>query len=63
MKTNHPLPPAVFAFGKDLLTLSIKWPLGGAAQGIVGVTRFFFQNEEIFVQLDNLDKLERVTHA
>ena len=24
---------------------------------------FFFQNEEIFVQLDRLDKLDRITHA
>ena len=26
-------------------------------------TIFFFQNKEIFVQLDKLDKLDRITHA
>ena len=25
--------------------------------------KLFFQNEEIFIQLDELDKLERITHA
>ena len=24
---------------------------------------YFFQNEEIFVQLDELDELDRITHA
>ena len=26
------------------------------------LSSFFFQNEEIFVQLDELDKLDRITH-
>ena len=32
--------------------------LNGAFKNLV-----FFQNEEIFVQLDELDELDRITHA
>ena len=40
--------------------LNNKTPLGMLE---FTVTFYFFQNEEIFVQLDELDELDRITHA
>ena len=36
------------------------WPTGGAPPKFANL---FFLNEEIFVQLDELDKLDRIIHA
>ena len=35
------------------------WPGAKSTQADL----FFFKNEEIFVQLDKLDELDRITHA
>ena len=57
-------PCQITTYGKLFFTLVVKTTCVRLGSLVMkNHSSFFFQNEEILVQLDELDKLNRITHV